>query len=116
MWNQQGAKLVGRGAVGPFPSEQGGSVSLSGDGNTAIVGGQLDHGNAGAAWVYAQSSTLVFVGTAGYGNCHGKSVAALATEYGGLYAASAALGFATVQELLDAVQAFCEGQSIITSD
>src|SRR5665811_695695 len=37
VWSQQGTKLVGSGAVGyPFLGQ---SVFLSGDGNTAIVGG-----------------------------------------------------------------------------
>ena len=46
-------KLVGIGGVGP--SEQGWSVALSGDGKTAIVGGLVDNGLAGAAWVYTRS-------------------------------------------------------------
>ncbi len=107
VWSQQGAKLVGTGAVGT--ALQGSSVSLSGDGNTAIAGGFYDNGGAGAAWVYARSGALIFAGTPGYSNCHGKSVAALAAQYGGLYAASAALGFPTVQALQNAVQAFCDG-------
>ena len=37
VWTQQGPKLVGSGAVGS--AAQGYSVSLSADGNTAIVGG-----------------------------------------------------------------------------
>jgi hypothetical protein len=44
---QQGPKLLGTGAMGP--AAQGVSVSLSGDGNTAIVGGPYDNGYAGAA-------------------------------------------------------------------
>ena len=106
-FSQQGAKLVGMGALDP--AYQGWSVSLSGDGNTAIAGGFYDNGGAGAAWVYARSGALIFAGTPGYSNCHGKSVAALAAQYGGLYAASAALGFPTVQALQNAVQAFCDG-------
>ena len=50
---QQGAKLVGTGAVGN--SQQGYSVALSADGNTALVGGYLDSGLAGAAWVFTRS-------------------------------------------------------------
>src|SRR6267143_341472 len=42
VWSQQGSKLVGTGAVGIV--QQGVSVSLSADGNTAIVGGLLDSG------------------------------------------------------------------------
>jgi hypothetical protein len=51
---QQGPKLVGTGAIGP--ASQGTSVSLSGDGNTAIVGGPFDtFFEIGAAWVFTRS-------------------------------------------------------------
>ncbi len=49
-WTQQGAKLVGTGAAGD--AYQGWSVALSGDGNTALVGGSGDNNCAGAAWVF----------------------------------------------------------------
>jgi len=52
-WTQQGSKLVGTGAVGI--AQQGSSVSLSADGNTAIVGGYLNNGEAGAAWGWTRS-------------------------------------------------------------
>jgi hypothetical protein len=56
VWSQQGGKLVGAGAVeGVVGAQQGTSVALSADGNTAIVGGVGDNGNAGAAWVYTRS-------------------------------------------------------------
>ena len=45
-FNQQGAKLVGTGAVGS--AYQGDSVSISADGNTVIVGGQNDNGGVGS--------------------------------------------------------------------
>jgi hypothetical protein len=54
VWTQQGAKLVGSGAVAP--SRQGFSVSLSADGATAIVGGDADNSSAGAAWVWTRSA------------------------------------------------------------
>jgi hypothetical protein len=56
-FTQQGPKLVGTGAVGPFGAGQGWSVSLSADGNTAIVGGIEDNSDVGtgAAWVYTRS-------------------------------------------------------------
>jgi len=54
VWSQQ-AKLVGMGAVGPFGGGQGFSVSLSRDGNTAILGGPFDNAEAGAAWVFTRS-------------------------------------------------------------
>jgi hypothetical protein len=53
VWTQQGSKLVGSGAVGR--AFQGYSVSVSADGNTAIVGGPFDNGDAGAAWIWARS-------------------------------------------------------------
>ncbi len=56
VWTQQ-AKLIGTGAIGA--SEQGFSVSLSGDGSTAIVGGPIDDNSAdgaiGAAWVFTRT-------------------------------------------------------------
>jgi hypothetical protein len=53
-FTQRGPKLVGTGAVGL--AEQGYSVSISGDGNTAIVGGLSDNSSTGAAWVYTRSN------------------------------------------------------------
>jgi hypothetical protein len=103
VWSQQ-AKLVGIGAIGG--AVQGNSVSLSGDGNTAIVGGPTDNNFAGAAWVFAKPA---FAGTPGEGNCHGQSVSALARQFGGLDNAAAALGFPSVQALQDAIIAFCQG-------
>jgi hypothetical protein len=55
VWTQQGSKLVGTGAVGQ--AEQG-FVALSGDGNTAIVGGPRDNSYIGAAWVYTRSGGI----------------------------------------------------------
>jgi hypothetical protein len=81
VWSQQGAKLVGTGDIGS--AEQGWSVSLSADGNTAIVGGNSDNGYIGAAWVYTRSvgvwsqqgSKLVGTDTAGIeGSEQGVSV------------------------------------------
>ncbi len=73
-WTQQGNKLVGTGSVGQ--SNQGFSVSLSADGNTAIVGGYHDNSGQGAAWVYTRSgntwaqqgSKLVGTGNVGAAN------------------------------------------------
>jgi len=52
--NQQGAKLVGTGASGL--ASQGGAVSVSADGNTALVGGNQDNSTIGAAWVFTRSN------------------------------------------------------------
>jgi hypothetical protein len=51
-WTQQGGKLVGTGAVGT--AEQGASIALSADGNTAIVGGPVNNMSIGAAWVFVE--------------------------------------------------------------
>jgi hypothetical protein len=75
VWSQQGPKLVGTGAVGGASGEieQGWRVSLSRDGNTAIVGGNLDNNSVGAAWVYTRSGGVwsqqgpKLVGTAAVG-------------------------------------------------
>jgi len=53
VWSQQGDKLVGTGAVGA--AEQGTSVALSADGNTAVVGGVSDNSNVGAVWVFTRT-------------------------------------------------------------
>ncbi|HXA19697.1 MAG TPA: hypothetical protein VN380_22120 [Thermoanaerobaculia bacterium] len=55
IWTQQGRKLIGSDAAGDSP-EQGDSVSLSGDGNTAFVGGYYDKDGAGAAWVWTRGA------------------------------------------------------------
>jgi hypothetical protein len=53
VWTQQGSKLVGNDAVGDAWQ---GVAALSGDGNTAIVGGPADNSGTGAAWVYTRSN------------------------------------------------------------
>jgi FG-GAP-like repeat len=57
VWTQQGPKLVGTGWSGPSP-QQGFSVALSADGNTALIGGNADGCNpcTGAAWVFTRSN------------------------------------------------------------
>ena len=52
-WSQQGAKLIGTGYAGN--SFQGYSVSLSADGNTAIVGGRYDNNSIGASWIFVRN-------------------------------------------------------------
>lgn len=56
-WVEQ-AKLVGSGTSGSIPMRQGTSVSISADGNTAIVGGPGDGDDLGAAWVFTRSGTV----------------------------------------------------------
>jgi hypothetical protein len=82
VWTQQGIKLVGTGAVGATAAEQGGSVALSADGKTAIVGGRQDNGYAGAAWgfflsggVWTQQSVKLVGGGGSANSEQGWSVA-----------------------------------------
>jgi|GEM_PF-448268 len=53
VWTQQGAKMVGSGAVGS--SYMGWSVAISADGNTVIAGGPIQFGMMGSAWVFVRN-------------------------------------------------------------
>jgi len=55
IWTQQGEKLTGAGETGT--GRFGGSVTLSADGDTALIGGTRDNGFAGAAWVFTRSGS-----------------------------------------------------------
>jgi FG-GAP repeat len=55
-FSQEGSKLVGTFAAGL--GEQGWSIALSADGNTAVVGGLADNRITGAAWVYTRSKGI----------------------------------------------------------
>jgi phosphodiesterase/alkaline phosphatase D-like protein len=55
-WTQQGPKLTGAGEVGEGHFGCCG-VALSGDGNTALIGGYGDNGLVGAAWVFTRSGS-----------------------------------------------------------
>jgi len=50
-----------------------------------------------------------FAGIPGFSNCHGQTVAALGRRFGGLNAATAALGVSGVSGLQNAIMAFCGG-------
>ena len=54
-WTQQGTKLVGTGGVG-YPG-MGRAVSISADGNTAMLGGDNDSFGFGAAWIFIRSGS-----------------------------------------------------------
>ncbi len=72
IWTQQGNKLVGKGSVGTYVY-QGAAVSISADGNTAVVGGYGDSNNTGAVWIFVrnngrwiqQGNKLVVTGASG---------------------------------------------------
>jgi hypothetical protein len=56
-WTQQGAKLIAHTDFGEGPLDFGVRVSLSGDGNTALIGGEFCHHCDGRAWVFTRSGT-----------------------------------------------------------
>jgi hypothetical protein len=56
-WAQQGPKLTPADGSGPPGSFFGGSVALSGDGDTALIGGDSDTHGVGAAWVFTRSGS-----------------------------------------------------------
>jgi hypothetical protein len=73
VWQQPGEKLVGSGGVGK--SEQGASVALSSDGNTALVGALFDDENSGAVWVFVNMPTLsVSLAGSGAGEVSGPGI------------------------------------------
>src|SRR5215831_10816667 len=58
-YTQQGPKLSGFDAAGGAVAggaSEGGSVAISGNGNTIIVGGAFDNFDYGASWIYSQSN------------------------------------------------------------
>ena len=52
VWSQLGGKLVGTSTQAKY-SCQGESAALSADGHTAIVGGECDNSDLGAAWMFS---------------------------------------------------------------
>jgi hypothetical protein len=83
VWSQQGGKLVGTLAV---DAEQGSSVALSSDGNTAIVGGRGDNNSSGAAWVFTRNGSIwtqqgnKLVGTGSVGSAAQGDAVALSAD------------------------------------
>jgi hypothetical protein len=59
-WSQQGPKLLGGGEAPE--SEFGAAVALSADGDTALLGGPIDHGNTGAAWAFVNAPSVPTTG------------------------------------------------------
>jgi hypothetical protein len=55
-WSQQGNKLVGTGGITGGSSSSAGAVSISADGNTAIVTKQNDNSSVGAAWIFTRNN------------------------------------------------------------
>src|SRR5260370_32525087 len=58
VWTQQAELIAVDSIIGTPPAavQQGQSVALSGDGNTAIMGGINDNSGIGAAWIFTRNS------------------------------------------------------------
>jgi len=84
VWTQQGPRRWGTVLLGI--AHQGVSISLSADGNTALLGGDLDSGQTGAAWVFTRTNgvwSLVpvkLVGTGSAGQSHQGASVALSSD------------------------------------
>jgi YVTN family beta-propeller protein len=90
-------------------NEGSGTVSVIATATNTVIGSPIAVGSAPVAFGLFIGPPPRFAGTPGHSNCHGQSVAALAQEFGGLNAAAAALGYASVQALQAAIGTFCGG-------
>lgn len=79
-WSQQGGPLTGAEEVGD--AHFGRSVALSGNGDTALIGGGDDDSNRGAAWVFTRTGTD---GAGGAWSQQGPKLTGSAEEIGGGY-------------------------------
>jgi hypothetical protein len=81
---QQGGKQVGGSAIGN--AQQGTSVAVSSDGNTAVIGGSFDDTNKGAAWIYVRNGTAwsqqggKLIGTGAVGTAKQGTAVAISAE------------------------------------
>jgi hypothetical protein len=71
---------------------------------TDIVGGAVTFNMAFSL----AGESVPEAGTPGQADCHGKTISALAQQFGGSYAAAVTLGFSSVQALQDTFKLFCE--------
>ncbi len=53
-------------------------------------------------------NTIPEAGTPGQANCHGRTISAMAEEFGGIDASALTLGYSSVSALQDGVRVFCE--------
>jgi hypothetical protein len=98
-WTQQGAKLVGTGITGVYSSTQGLAVSLSADGSTALIGGETDGNEVGAAWIFSNLTTSSSAGPDQTLSCvitPGGTATMAATGAGTWYAQPGNPGTATI--------------------
>jgi hypothetical protein len=53
-------------------------------------------------------NTVPGAGTPGQANCHGKTVSAMALQFGGIAGAALTLGYSSTAALQDGIGVFCE--------
>jgi hypothetical protein len=79
---------------------------------TTSRGGANGNGAYGTVFEITGSGFVpppLLAGTPGKPNCHGKSVSAVAQQYGGLAAAATVLGYSNVQVLQNNIDVYCAG-------
>jgi hypothetical protein len=128
-WSEQ-EKLEGLGSMGGFPT-QGSSVALSGDGDTALVGGAGDNGEVGAAWVFARASGSESEtkkepetkepegkGSSNSGSGGGGASGSMSAGTSGssLGTASSSTGIATTPQAIEELRLGCSKRSLVLND
>jgi hypothetical protein len=112
VWTQQGPRLVASDSEGNL-AFQGSSVSLSADGDEAMIGGPVDHGGAGSAWIWTRNegtwtqhgAKLAGSGALGFTPHQGTSVA-LSSD-----GSTAVVGAPGDDEFVGAVWVFAEAEA-----
>jgi YVTN family beta-propeller protein len=86
------------------------TVSVIDTATNAVVGTRIPVGVSPAAFgQFIQPTKAKFAGKPGKKSCIGQSASALARRYGGLGAATRALGYANVPTIRAAIRSYCEG-------
>jgi uncharacterized repeat protein (TIGR03803 family) len=83
-------------------------AGLIADASGALYG-TTGGGAGGNGTVFKLTLPAAFAGTPGQANCRGQSISFLANTYGGMAAAATAFGYASVQDLQNAVTNYCAG-------
>jgi hypothetical protein len=111
-WNFVGGILPGSGQISILENTSrslaGGQAVFTGFlPGTELLGAAGDPIRALGIPVLNADTITRFGGQPGQPNCVGKSVSALAQQYGGLSTAAVALGYQSVSDLQNAIQSYC---------
>ena len=83
-WSQLGSKLVGTGGkAGTHGIQQGYAVGLSGDGNTAVVGGPANGDGIGGVWVFVNGPSVTAVSPTSGPAAGGNQITITGTNFTG---------------------------------